>query len=320
MKQLFVLVLAGFVLVPFVAAADESLLDEVLEMLGKGVDSAVVLSWLDQQTRPVAKLSSDDVIALSDAGASNELVQKLIAMSEASPPPATPTPAPVVAPVPASAAVNAPADGMSEVVVRMRYRYTEDSGDEFNKHWTLHAYLDGEPLIWATSEGSFSKKWVKKRVSIEPGRHVIRFMRESHTRKGKEGWRHESLASPDAVEFEVGPGSGWLMSLEWIESSMASFDSGPLTWQLSRRDVPVDGDSKTGAEFEAWPQLCDDMRANVPEGGKTPSWVKRNLKDCVEWSSLWPDSEAVAARPDVLTAMAEDDFRPPRVVESGDGG
>ena len=67
MKRLFLLVLAVFVLSPFVAADVERVLDEVLEMLDKDVDPAIVLSWLEQQTRPVAKLSSDDVTAIGHA-------------------------------------------------------------------------------------------------------------------------------------------------------------------------------------------------------------------------------------------------------------
>ena len=282
---------------------------DVLHMLEEGVGSEVVLDWLVRQHERVLPLSPDDVIRLTRAGASDELVQKLLDMSNR-----TPGPPPLPPPVTAARPYDPP-DGLSKVVFALRYRSNSDH-ENFDQRWALFAYLDGELLTWSSSQSTFSRKTVGTSKLLSPGKHVIRLLRESHKRRGKKGWRHEAHVCPDTIEFEVEPEAGWKMSVDWVEPTFAFRGKGPLSWQLSRWDERVAGVDHTGARKGDWPQLCEDMEANTPEGKKPPGWVRRGLKGCVRWSSLWEGVEALPTRDDIRAELEQDKFRPPRIPET----
>jgi hypothetical protein len=284
----------------------DAVLEDVQRMLDEGVDSEVVLAWLSGQPGPARRPSSDELIRLTASGATSELLQALI--NRADQPVA---PAPSSSPEsPRSAAVPAPpTDGQAVLTVRLRYRSQSDSGDEYKKHWALFAYLDGEPLTWAES----GEETGRTTVHIRPGRHAIRLLRESH-RPRKDVWRHESRVSPETIDFEVQSGDGWSLSIEWIVPKIAVRDRPPLSWELTRWDRPVDGASEVGErKIDRWPQLCDDMEANIPpDRDKTPRWIQRELEHCVSWSSLWEEVEAVPSRETVRHLLEQTEFRPSR--------
>ena len=56
----------------------EPIVDEVVRMLEQGVSSAWILDWLDDRTVPATALAADDMIRLSRAEASDELVRRLM--------------------------------------------------------------------------------------------------------------------------------------------------------------------------------------------------------------------------------------------------
>ena len=66
-----------------VRAEESEIVHEVVRMLQAGVEERVVLRWLDREGHYPASLSSDDLIALTEAEASDELMDRLFAKPEA---------------------------------------------------------------------------------------------------------------------------------------------------------------------------------------------------------------------------------------------
>jgi len=321
-KYLFLgtVLLVAFATGPAVAADEEqasprsgseAVIDDVMRMLNEGVGSPVIVDWLNRETKSVPPLSPDDVIELTRAGATDELVELLIEMSgpaEAAPPPPPP-------PAVESTGVQPPAppvDGTAGVAFSFVYRSQSDYGEESGKRWAMFAYLDGEPLTWSKSSGSFSLRSVNTSRRVSPGPHVIRLLRESHKPRGKKGWEHESFVCPDPILFEVESGDGWHMSISWVEPAFSLKDKRPLSWQLTRWNVELAGVEKTSERKENWRHLCEDAEENIPEGKKPPAWVRQQLDRCVRWSSLWSGEEPVPTRAELLDALEQDDFRPPQ--------
>jgi hypothetical protein len=313
--------LAGLAIGPAVFAEDEgagvssggagsgTVLGDVMRMLEQGVGSPVIEDWLSKQTRNVPALSPDDVIGLTRAGASERLVEQLIEMSahqgEPSPQP-TAEPSGVRPPEPSP-------DGSAGVAFSFVYRSQSDDGEENSRRWAMFVYLDGEPLTWSKSSGSFSLNSVNTSKQISPGPHVIRLVRESHTRRSKAApWEHEAQASRTPIVFNVESGDGWHMSISWRQPAVSFKEQQPLSWRLTRWDVDVAGVEKTGTRKEDFKQICEDAEASVPEGKKPNSDVKSRLKSCASWSSLWGGVDEFPAREELLETLARDDFRPSR--------
>jgi hypothetical protein len=176
----------------------------------------------------------------------------------------------------------------------------------------MFVYLDGEPLTWSRSSGSFSLKSVNTSKQLSPGPHVIRLVRESHRSRSQGRWEHEAQVSPQPIVFNLEPGDGWHMAITWRQPSVSFKAQKPLSWRLTRWDVDVAGAEKTGVSKDDFDQICEDAQASVPEGKKPNSTVKSQLKNCVTWSSLWGGVDEFPSREELLELLAEDDFRPSR--------
>jgi hypothetical protein len=276
-------------------------LADVLRMLDEGVASSVIVDWLLRTERPVRALAPDDLIALSKAGASDELVEALLARASgpAAARPASPPPSPSADPP------DAPQDGLAGVAITLHYRSQVDSGTERDMRWALFAYLDGEPLIWSRSGPDSAQR--SRRIA--PGRHVVYVMRESHL-DWKRGWRHESYVNLTPIEFTLEAGEGWHLSIDWVVKTFRFSDKGPLSWSLTRWNAHVAGATKTGEMLAHWPRLCEDVEANAPPGKKQPAWIRRDLQGCVRWSALWEGLPGAPDRATVRTALEAVDFRP----------
>jgi hypothetical protein len=101
--------------------ASDAVVGQVLQMLQGGVTSPVILAWLQKSGKRPAAIESADLVALHKAGASDQLLAKLIDLAEppasgggetspaaAAPPPAAPAPPPPPAVAPSSAAPPPP--------------------------------------------------------------------------------------------------------------------------------------------------------------------------------------------------------------------
>jgi hypothetical protein len=308
------------------ADLDGEVIPEIVRMLEAEVAEDVIVRWLDHDARVVATLSSDDVIALSNAGASTTLIKHLMAQADDPPEPASqpvPQAMPDDAPAPPSRQVPAlpspvaepvtpvaTPDGKVPVEFAVHYRTSRDPDLDEDEQWHLFVYLDGQPLVrsdgknWLTK----SKRVVEITQRLDPGHHVVRLVQEKHARRGGK-WFHEARACPEPIEFttaaeqrleiEIVEGTGIGMArrrtYRWSASSgpAASGDLHPLTGPTSD-----------------WPRLCEEVESNIEGKQKVPRYARRQLDGCVRWTDLWPDVEGLLARNEVRAQLERADFRP----------
>ena len=290
-----------------------SVVGDVLRMLEGGVSSRAIVDWLGRKEGALAPLTPDEMISLSKAGASDAVIQALTQMSKPSDAePAVPGPVPVPVPAPVAATEATGHDGKAGVLFSLKYKRPEDTGDAFDMRWKLFVYVDGQPVTYSRSQSSFVDQTIDSFRWLSPGKHVLHLQHESHVKKGKKGVIHESEVCPDPIFFEVTPGDGWHFEMTYIQKTFSKGNQGPLTWTLKKGGEPRDGRKLASKDIQEWPQLCEDMQANVPEGKKTPGWVKQKLDGCVKWSSLSEGFEPWPERADILAELERYDFEPPR--------
>jgi hypothetical protein len=147
----------------------------------------------------------------------------------------------------------------------------------------LYVYVDGALVARVRPQN----RWPPAQdpevaLALEPGRHTLRLLRESHERQGgkDERWRHEARACPDVVEFEVAPGHDWSLDVEWTEPRFST--AAPLTWRLLRDGLEAAGAEKIGTPTDRWPHVCEDL-----ESRKASRLVAREMESCVRWTDLW---------------------------------
>ena len=293
-------------LVPLCAAADS--FDEVLALLEGGVSEATILAWLDSGDGVLPRPTADELIALQEAGASDDLMRELLRRSgqpgaegpraavadppaEPGPPAATPAPgAPVANPLPAAA----PA-AIDRVQVRFRLLYAPRF-DEGEESWDLLVYLDGQPLSYVPADvdpfGLTAGDPLQVEVELPTGGHRLRVMQERHQRR-RRGWRHAARSAARAFDFELAAGPVAEVELEFRQAWGDLSD--PLTFRFTQGDRVAD-QVEVGGDPDRWPELCEDA-------GRAPG-----SSGCVGWSSLW--SRKVPSRPEVLDALARFEFRP----------
>src|ERR1700753_2513480 len=91
------------------ARAADPIVAQVLQMLQGGVSEPVITTWLDKSGARPAAVGSADLVALKKAGASDALMQKLIALAAAAAPaPPARAPPPAAAPAPSAPAPAPP--------------------------------------------------------------------------------------------------------------------------------------------------------------------------------------------------------------------
>jgi hypothetical protein len=290
--------LAGFAVA---TAAEESddvgpVVLDVVRMLEAEVDSAVILRWLDQVDTPPDTISADEMILLKRAGAPQEVVERLLEMSERPPAPETtaprPRPAPAASPPAASEDVL---EDCCEVDLSVLFRpyYPIDDLDE-DEGWDLYVYLDGSFLARAI-RGRTATESVAR---IPPGEHTIRLLWEIHSRRGRgesASWEHDARVAPEKIRLDLPSGEGWKLEISWNEGRFGG-NKGPLSWSLTADGRPSVGESDLGNARDDWPVLCEEIEVNVPDGETMPGWARRAMKDCVTWASLWEGLDAFPGR------------------------
>ena len=277
---LFVVPLASAEVTP-----DDGVVADVVKMLDAGIEPRLVRSWLESGGRSPGTLSANDMIALSSANASDELIEYLLETSAR--PAGAETPAAAPPPTsrpqePASPEVMAPASSVvheapvvqssartdsSEcclVDFAVEYRSAEDSdSDDMEADAPdLFVYLDGEFLGRFASQGDIGSRGpLTFRRQLATGSHSIRLTRERHTpsksRKKSGTWDHATTVSPSVIRFNVEPGANWNLDIRWTESVFSL--KPPLHWRWSRDGVEVAGEKNAGAFRDDWPYLCDDI-------------------------------------------------------------
>lgn len=304
------------------AQATDPVVNDVVRMLEVGIESDLVLQWLESSGKQPGPLSADDVIALTQAKAPKELIQALLDMSARSAPPAPRTQAPPRAPAtpaPAAPSPGTPAPRVAQtdgecclVNFSVEYRVAEDTiGDNMEPPGRdLFVYVDGRFLARFSSQGNIAARGpVPFKARLAPGDHTLRVTRELHSRaSGRDSgkWQHETTASTVAIDFSIDRSANWNMDLRWIQSEFSV--KKPLSWQLSRDGVAIAGEKNIDKFREDWPYLCDDVEASRDNGALSGWRARDRLKNCVTWASLWP--AGAPSRTAILEELAKADFEP----------
>lgn len=299
----------------------DSLTDQVVRMLDAELSEEIVLEWLQNQPLAAAPLTADELVALKSAGASDDLMKELMALTrrqasgEASTPDASSSI--VAAPKPetpagleASRSSSVPSLDSTDppVTFRLSYLIRRDEwevGDE-GPEWNLFVYIDGYPMTYMTSAEIENRPAVLEFARTLPaGEHTIRVLQERHHRK-KGGWQHESRVARREFDFELDPEAPARLEVEFHERLTDYQD--PLTFKLTQGARVVDT-GRSGGDAEYWPALCDDIEVSVAGGKKPNRRQRQQLESCLRWQGLWGE-RAVPSRQEVLDAMARFEFKP----------
>lgn len=315
------------------AAPGEGELDpvvsEVVEMLSAEVEEEIILQWLEATARRPVDVGSQGLIALTEAGASSELIGRLLDLVAAGSPPAPAaspdSPASVpAAPIERRSVPEAPAAGdeqayraaraetPGDVLFLLSYKkiVTQEPEPDSppSEPWTVYAYLDGELVAWGTD--SLAGEPVRANRLLTPGRHVVRVTQERHIRRG-EKWVHESRVVPTFIAFEVAPGEEMEVELKFHGRWMYRDSRGPLSYAVRRGNQTLVEEGPTGGDPSEWKPVCEDVEANFPDKDKVPRLYRQEMARCVLWSSLWQGAGEETSRTELLASMSESDFRPP---------
>lgn len=269
-------------------------------MLEAEVSETVILRWLDTGGRRPASVSSQELIDLKRAGASEALMEKLLERA------GEPAPAPAPA-APSPARTNDPS-GAVPLRVHLQYQplYEEDE-----EPWDLFVYLDGNLL--ARVEGPVVSAFARPLIfdgSLPPGSRVVRLVQERH-RLRTGGWRHEARVAPESFSFTLQPGEPARLEIQVRQVKLALRQPpAPLSFRLVQGERTVAESGQVGKAPETWPPLCEEIEAN-PEPGQRPALpIRRELERCVRWAGLWPGMAGIPTREAVRAELERYRFRP----------
>jgi hypothetical protein len=297
-------------------AADDPLVGQVLQMLRGGVTEPVIMTWLEKSGKRPAAVSSGDLVALHQAGASEQLMKWLLqpaggpapAPDAAAPPaPSAPPAATSAAPAAASAAqaaAGAAAAPLAAVPVKVRFAVTyrptfADPDQPVSERWLLCLYVDGRfvacvqaaPVLLPLPPRTFER-------DLAPGKHLLRLTQERHLRYSRaRGYLTPARVDPSELPFELAPGAASQIGIHFGERSLRH--PGPVAIRIERDGKEVTRLEPAAPDPDAWPPLCEDLPAALPAGATPPAAAHRDLASCVHWQALWPGVEAVPAREEV---------------------
>ena len=296
-------------------AEDPTVAEQVVAMLEAELSEEIILEWLSGESEAVASLSAGELVALKKAGASDELMKRLLTMARSardSRSRSEPAIEPEVQAAPETVAPSPPAHSpataqAAPVTLHVSYLPQVDEYEVADERpWDLYVYIDGIPVTYLPVSALQSRpETLEFARSIPAGTHTVRVTQERHYEvRGR--WHHDTRAATPAFQFELQPELPARLEVEFHERLMDYSD--PLVFQLTQGERVLDSE-RVGGQAESWPSLCYDVRASVPEGKKPTRRQRQRLETCVEWDSWW-GLDSVPSRREVLDAMAEFDFRP----------
>ena len=291
------LLCAALAAAPLAAAGDPPVspaVQELLRMKSAGLGESVIADWLQADPGKIAPPTPDDLIALRQAGFSDEFLRILIRR------------APGAAQVSPAPAANG-AGGLQPVRFEVEYR-ARPGEDE--APWDLFLYIDGEVLAWAPAERNLlARSGLRFSRALAPGRHAVRAAIERHRRsESAGGWLHEARVAPVEIAFEVTDGAPMNIGIEFAESILAPARA-PLSWTVSRGGVVLANRRNEGGPAADWPELCEDLESGIGEGEPSRR-TRARLQRCVRWPALWAGLAPGADRAAVLAQLASFEFRP----------
>ena len=306
-------------------AAADPVVAQVVEMLRAGVGEPVIVLWLEKTGSRPRAVASADLIALHQAGASDDLLKRLVELAAAAAPhspaagtgappgsaaaPAAPAgqarsaePAASAAPVPAAPPALAAAPPLAPgAPVKVRFAVTYrpvsvEQEDLWAEHWTLFLYLDGRFLA-AVLPGPVPLPLPPHTFEREllPGKHLLRVAQERHLRYSSvRGYLSPSRVDPSELPFELGAGAPAQVELRFGERSFRH--PGPVAMRVEQDHKEISRLEPAGTNPERWPALCEDVAASLPAGSELPGTARRDLERCLHWPDLWPGIAAVPSR------------------------
>jgi hypothetical protein len=309
---------------PLLAKSDlDPVVEDVLEMLEASVDEGVILQWLESTDRRPADIGGKGLIALSQAGASEELIDALLegvekergqgttSVSSAS---VSPPVEPVSEAEPTPAATLDPSTASVEALIQLRAKQIwvdEDEPDSPREPpWWIYLYLDGELVAWTrpTLQGTP----VEARRVLKTGRREMRVILQRYEDL-RGGWSYESLTVPTLVAFEPGTSDSVEIDVEmtriwglWRQRK----DGGPLSYVIRQGDRILAEHGGTGGDPNRWSPVCEDVEANFPEATDVPKRFRNSMSRCIRWAELWEGPGANTDRADILERLAEYEFQP----------
>jgi len=302
----------------------DPIVSQVVEMLDAGVSDSLIIQWFEATGRRPADVGSRGLIALTEAGASEQLTNTLLELVgerregelavdqhlalEPRSVEGADSPAPYAEPL-------VPAGSGVEATVRLsakRVWVDEDEPDSpREERWSVYVYLDGDFVAWVRPDRKGEP--VEAQRVIQPGHHEIRLVLQRYEELRK-GWSYESLSVPTLVAFETSQGDPIDMEIEmkriwglWRDRKAG----GPLSYVIRQGSQVLAENDGAGGSPDRWQPICEDVEANFPAAENTPRAFRSSMERCVRWDTLWIDVAPSTSRVDLLSQLAEHDFEPP---------
>jgi hypothetical protein len=279
---------------------------EVVRMLAGKVPEPVILRWLAKSGRRPTTVGSDDLIALRRAGASAELLDKLLDLAGTDQPPSAPG-----APAPPPAAGGA--EGAVRVSFSVEYRPFFGEDDD---RWSLFVYLDGRYLASVKPAAiSLVTQPLAFERSLAPGRHLVRLIEERHLRHPLgHGWQHQARVAPAELAFELRPGAPAAVEIGLHEVTLRRKGS-PLSLTVAQGDAAPAGVTPAVPPAARWPPLCEEVESAETAGKNPSASARRQLEHCLRWADLWPGISELAPRDRVRAGLERARFQPGPAVD-----
>lgn len=301
----------------------DPIVSQVVEMLNAGVSDSLIVQWLEATGRRPTDVGSRGLIALTEAGSSEQLTNTLLGLvgerREGEPAvdqhlaqePRSVEGADSSTP---NAEPQVPAGGGVEATIRLsakRVWVDEDEPDSpRDERWSVYLYLDGDFVAWVRPDRKGEP--VEAQRVIQPGHHEIRLVLQRYEELRK-GWSYESLSVPTLVAFETSHGDPIAIEIEmkriwglWRDRK----EGGPLSYVIRQGSQVQAENDGAGGNPERWQPICEDVEANFPAVENTPRAFRSSMERCVRWDTLWRDGAPSTSRADILSQLAEHDFEP----------
>lgn len=287
----------------------DPVITEVIEMLAADVDEAVIAQWMKSTGRRPADIGSGGIIALTEAGASDQLINSLLRRFEEG------SATERLEFEPGDPAPEDPIGEGMETSIQLRAKQVWVDEDEPDRprepSWDVYLYLDGEFVAWArpTLQGAP----VEGQRILQVGSHEMRVVLQRYEEM-RGGWLYESLAVPTLIGFDAGAGDPIEIEVEmkriwglWRQRQ----DGGPLSYVIRQGGRVLAEHPGTGGDPDRWSPICEDVEANFVDSDEIPKRFRNPMSRCVRWAEMWSDLRETTDRSAILKKLAESDFQPP---------
>lgn len=315
---LLIVVLVVLSSAPCATAQDglDPVVDDVVRMLDEKVGEDLISGWLDRSGERPSKIGPDELIALSRAGASQNLIDKLVDLVQTVEPAQDVSKVAEAAPVLVVAARPPVQDSLqpgSPLPVEFTINYDPEMVEYQTTPWDLFVYLDGRPVGsvdgWS-SHTSTHKASLSFRIDVPRGRHVIRVFQEQHTIRSRRSgtWNHAARVYDRPIVLDLDREGAWKVEITVREKgSFFGRGAAPLEYAIFLDGKVVESAPSVDA---GWPDLCEEVLTAFPGEKGGSKTARKALKGCLYWGSLWEGQEGLPDRETVRDRLQEVEFRP----------